>query len=69
MKNRTYLRSILGGSDFRSLSLIEKIRYINAVLLWLRKHHANLILRDKLDFNVSKQKEYLLLVDYQYYTL
>ena len=57
MKNRPYLRSILGGTDFRSLSLIEKIRYINAVLLWLCKHHANLILRGKLDFNVLKQKE------------
>lgn len=57
MKNKPYLRSILGGTDFRCLSIIEKIRYINAVLLWLRKRHANLILRDKLDFNVSKQKE------------
>ena len=29
MKNKPYLRSILGGTDFRSLSIIEKIRYIN----------------------------------------
>ena len=28
MKNKPYLRSILGGTDFRSLSIIEKIRYI-----------------------------------------
>ena len=33
MKNKPYLRSILGGTDFRCLFLIEKIRYINAVLL------------------------------------
>lgn len=54
MKSKPYLRSILGGTDFRSLSLIEKIRYINAVLLCLCKRHVNLILRDKLDFNYSK---------------
>ena len=41
MKNKPYLRSILGGTDFRSLSFIEKIRYINAVLLWLCKRHIN----------------------------
>ena len=28
MKNKPYLKSILGGTDFRSLSIIEKIRYI-----------------------------------------
>ena len=51
MKNKPYLRSILGGTDFRSLFLIEKIRYINAGLLCLCKRHVNLILRDKLNFN------------------
>lgn len=56
MKNRPYLRSILGGTDFRSLSLIEKIRYINAVLLYICKRHVNLILRDKLNFNYSKTR-------------
>ena len=54
MKNKPYLRSILGGTDFRSLSFIEKIRYINAVFLYICKRHVNLILRDKLDFNHSK---------------
>ena len=54
MKNKPYLSSILGGTDFRSLSLIEKIRYINAVLLYICKRHVNLILRDKLNFNHSK---------------
>ena len=33
MKNKPYLRSILGGTDFRSLSLMEKIVCINVVLL------------------------------------
>lgn len=48
MNNKPYLRSILGGTDFKSLSLIEKIRYINAVLLWLCKRHVNnLILKGK----------------------
>lgn len=47
MKNKPYLSSILGGTDLRSLSFIEKIRYINAVLLWLCKRHVNLILRKK----------------------
>lgn len=47
MKNKPYSRSILGGTDFRSLSLIEKIRYINAVFLYICKRHVNLILRDK----------------------
>ena len=56
MKNKPYLRSILGGMDFRSLSLIEKIRYINAGLLCLCKRHVNLILRDKLNFNYSKNR-------------
>lgn len=57
MKNKPYLRSILGGTDFRSLSLIEKIRYINAVLLYTCKRHVNhLILRDKLNFNYSKNR-------------
>lgn len=54
MKNKPYLRSILGGTDFRCLSLIEKIRYINAVFLYICKRHVNLIIRDKLDFNHSK---------------
>lgn len=35
MKNKPYLSSILGGTDFRSLSLIEKIRYFNAVFFML----------------------------------
>lgn len=57
MKNKPYLRSILGGTDFRSLSLIKKIRYINAVLLYTCKRHVNyLILRDKLNFNYSKNR-------------
>ena len=57
MKNKPYLRSILGGTDFRSLSFIEKIRYINAVLLYICKRHVNhLILRDKLNFNYSKNR-------------
>ena len=54
MKNKPYSRSILGGTDFRSLSFIEKIRYINAVLLCICKRHINLIIRDKSDFNHSK---------------
>ena len=54
MKNKPYLRSILGGTDFRSLSLIEKIRYINAGLLCLCKRHVNLILRDKLNLTTQK---------------
>ena len=57
MKNKPYLRSILGGSDFRSLSLIEKISYIVIVLLCLCKRHVNLIMRDQLDFNYSKNRE------------
>ncbi len=56
MKNKPYLRSILGGTDFRSLSIIEKIRYINAVLLYICKRHVNLILRDKLNFNYPKNR-------------
>lgn len=54
LENKHYLRTILGGTDFRSLSLIEKIVYIYAVLLWLCKRHVNLILKEKLDFNTSK---------------
>lgn len=57
MKNKPYLRSILGGTDFRSLSLIEKIRYINAALLYICKRHVNLILRDMLNFNYSKNNK------------
>ena len=56
MKNKPYLRSILGGTDFRCLSLIEKIRYINAGLLYICKRNVNLILRDKLNFNYSKNR-------------
>ena len=56
MKNKPYLKSILGGTDFRCLSIIEKIRYINAVLLYTCKRHVNLILRDKLNFNYSKNR-------------
>ena len=57
MKNKPYLRSILGGTDFRSLSLIEKIRYINAVFLYICKRHVNhLFLRDNLNFNYSKNR-------------
>ena len=37
MDNKPYLRTILGGSDFRSLSLIEKIVCINVVLLCKRQ--------------------------------
>ena len=40
MENKPYLRTILGGSDFRSLSLIEKIVCINVVLLWLCKRQV-----------------------------
>lgn len=56
MKNKPYLRSILGGTDFKCLSLIEKIRYINAGLLYICKRHVNLILRDKLNFNYPKNR-------------
>ncbi len=56
MKNKPYLRSILGGTDFRSLLLIEKIRYINAWLLCLCKRHVNLFLKDTLNFNYSKNR-------------
>ena len=57
MKNKPYLRSILGGTDFRCLSLIEKIRYINAVFLYICKRHVNhLILRDNLNFNYPKNR-------------
>lgn len=41
MGNRPYLRTILGGTDFRSLSLMEKIICINVVLLWLCKRHPS----------------------------
>lgn len=54
MKNKPYLSSFLGGTDLRSLSFIEKIKYINVVLLWLCKRYVNLILRKKLNFNSSK---------------
>ncbi len=40
MENKPYLRTILGGTDFQSLSLIQKIVCISVVLLWLGKHHA-----------------------------
>ena len=40
MENRPYLRTILGGTDFKSLSLMEKIICINVVLLWLCKRHV-----------------------------
>ena len=33
MENKSYLRTILGGTDFRGLSLMEKIVCINVVLL------------------------------------
>lgn len=45
MKNKPYLRSILGGTDFRSLSLIEKIRYFNAGLLCLCKRRVKKVWR------------------------
>ena len=45
MGNRPYLRTILGGTDFRSLSLMEKIVCINVVLLWLCKRHVRKIWR------------------------
>jgi len=34
MGNRPYLRTILGGTDFKSLSLMEKIICINVVLFF-----------------------------------
>ena len=40
MENKPYLRTILGGTDFQSFSFIQKIVYINVVLLWLSKHHV-----------------------------
>lgn len=40
MENRPYLRTILGGTDFRSLSLFEKILCINVWLLCLCKRYA-----------------------------
>lgn len=40
MENKSYLRTILGGTDFRSLSLMEKIICINVVLLWLCKRRV-----------------------------
>ena len=40
MENKSYLRTILGGTDFRSLSIMEKIVCINVVLLWLCKRYA-----------------------------
>lgn len=47
LENRPNLRTILGGTDFRSLTFIEKIVYIYSVLLWLCKRHVNLILKRK----------------------
>lgn len=43
MENESYLRTILGGTDFRSLSLMEKMVCINVVLLWLCKRHVKKI--------------------------
>lgn len=40
MDNRPYLRTILGGTGFRSLSLFEKILCINVWLLCLCKRYA-----------------------------
>lgn len=40
MENKSYLRTILGGTDFRSLSLMEKMVCINVVLLWLCKRRV-----------------------------
>ena len=40
MESKPYLRTILGGTDFQSLSPIQKIVFINVVLLWLSKHHV-----------------------------
>ena len=40
MENKSYLRTILGGTDFRSLSLFEKILSINVWLLCLCKRYA-----------------------------
>lgn len=45
MENRPYLRTILGGTDFKSLSLMEKIVCINVVLLWLCKRRVKKIWR------------------------
>lgn len=45
MENRPYLRAILGGTDFRSLSLMEKIVCINVVLLWLCKRRVKKVWR------------------------
>lgn len=43
MKSKPYLRSILGGTDFRNLSLMEEIVCINVVLLWLCKRRVKKI--------------------------
>lgn len=40
MGNKPYLRTILGETDFKSLSLMEKIICIIVVLLWLCKRHV-----------------------------
>lgn len=40
MDNKPYLRTILGGTGFRSLSLFEKILCINVWLLCLCKRFA-----------------------------
>lgn len=40
MENKPYLRTILGGTGFRSLSLFEKILCINVWLLCLCKRYA-----------------------------
>ena len=39
MEDKLCLEIILGGSDFRSLSLISKCIYNNVVLLWINQFH------------------------------
>lgn len=43
MKSKPYLRTILGGTYFRRLSIMEKIVCINVVLLWLCKRRVKKI--------------------------
>lgn len=51
MENESYLRTILGGTDFRSLSLMEKIECINVVLLWLCKRRVKKIWDSHIQFS------------------
>ncbi len=40
MENKTYLRNILGDTEFRNLSPIQKCVCIMVVLSWLSKHQV-----------------------------